>query len=58
MIRSRLISWDWVWGWLVSWGGAIRGNSFVCNLGNVARVSISGSVGDDLGTTIGKGNTV
>ena len=55
---ASLVYWSWVRCWVVCLGFRVGSYSFICNLGDVARVGIGGSVGDDLGTTIGKSDTV
>ena len=49
---------SWVRCWVVCLGFRVGSYSFICNLSDVARVGIGGSVGDNLGTTIGKSDTV
>merc|ERR1711899_560422 len=50
--------WGWlgcvVWSWFVFWG---LGNTFVFNVSDITVISVSG-VGNNLGTAIGKSNTV
>jgi len=47
--------WGWVvWSWLVFW---VLGYTFVFNISDITSITIYG-VGNDLGTTIRKGNTV
>ena len=50
-----LVSWSWLVSWLVLW---VLSNTLVSHISNVARVSIINVVGYNLGTAIGKGNTV
>ena len=52
--------WSWLWGiswlsWVVFW---VLSDTFVSDIGNISTISISNIVGDDLGTTIGKVDTV
>ena len=52
--------WSWLWGiswlgWVVFW---VLSNTFVFDVGNISTISISYVVGDNLGTTIGKVDTV
>ena len=52
--------WCWLWGiswlgWVVFW---VLSNTFVFDVGNISTISISYVVGDNLGTAIGKGDTV
>ena len=46
--------------WSISWSrGSIRnGSTLVPHISNISRLGIKNAVGDNLGTTIGKGNTV
>ena len=50
--------WGWlgcvVWSWFVFW---VLGNTFVFNVSDITVISVSG-VGNNLGTAIGKSNTV
>jgi len=50
-----MVSWCWVG---LDWGWVIMGLSFVLDISNIARVGISSAVGDNLGATIRKSNTV
>ena len=52
--RSSMVD----WGNLVSWGLFVTWSSFVSYFDNITRIAISSVVFDDLGTTIGEGNTV
>ena len=57
--RSWSISWN-NRGWGISWGwGSIwNGSSLVFDISNISRLSIKNTIGDNLGSTIGKCNTV
>merc|ERR1711981_81037 len=50
--------WGWlgcvVWSWFVFW---VMGNTFVFNVSDITVISVSG-IGNNLGTAIGKSNTV
>ena len=59
MVWGRFVCWSWVVGsrfsWVVFW---VLGNTFVLNVSNIARVSIGNAIGNNLGATIRKSNTV
>ena len=55
---SWVVNWGWLVSWLVNWSWWVSSMSFIRYISNVSRVGIVDVVVDDLGATIGKGNTV
>ena len=55
---SWLVSWSWLVRCFVYWGRWISSLSFIGNVSNIARMSIVDMIVDNLGATIGKGNTI
>ena len=55
---SWVVNWSWLISWLVNWGWWVSSMSFIRYISNISRVGIINMVVDDLGATVGEGNTV